>query len=153
MGQAVRAIGQGFKVCIIQFIKGQWATGEAKSLKQFAKQIEFHTKGTGFTWKADNMDDVKNAALNAWELAKDKINNESYTMVILDELTYLITHGIIAEQDVLDIILNRPKSQHIVITGRGATPGLIDAADLVTEMTLIKHPFDKGIKAQKGIEF
>lgn len=153
LGQAIRAAGHGFKVCIIQFIKGKWATGEMQSLKLLKDKVELHTTGTGFTWEADNMDDVKSAALKAWELTQEKIASATYDMVILDELTYLITHGIAEEQNVLDVITNRPAGQHIVITGRDATPALIAAADLVTEMRLVKHPFTKGVKAGKGIEF
>lgn len=153
LGQAIRAAGHGFKVCIIQFIKGTWLTGEMQSLKLFKDKIELHTTGTGFTWEADTMDDVKSAALKAWELTQKKIADATYDMVILDELTYLITHGIVNEKNVLTVINNRPGTQHIVITGRDATPALIAAADLVTEMRLVKHPFAKGVKAGKGIEF
>lgn len=153
LGQAFRAAGHGFKVCIIQFIKGAWQTGEAKAAKAFPDLIEFHIKGSGFTWEEKNPEKVKQAAQEGWELARDKIMSNNYDLVILDELTYLIEYQIIKEAEVLHLLKNRPSRLHIVITGRNAGPGLIGIADLVTEMKEIKHPFGSGIKARKGIEF
>lgn len=152
-GQALRAAGQGMKICIIQFIKGQAQTGEALAFASaFPGQIELHLAGTGFTWQQE-IETVKEAALAGWRLAKEKILNDAYDLIILDELTYLINFGLISEDEVIDLCRKRPKRLHLVITGRDASPGLIEYADLVTEMRAIKHPFQKGIKAQKGIEF
>jgi len=152
-GQAVRAAGQGLKVCIIQFIKGQDNTGEALAFASaFPGQVELHLAGTGFTWQQDK-ETVKAAALTGWELAKEKILSDAYDLIVLDELTYLIGFGIVSEEEVIGLFRKRPARLHLVIAGRDASPGLIDYADLVTEMRAVKHPFQKGIKAQKGIEF
>jgi len=153
LGQALRAAGQGLKVCIIQFIKGQGKTGEALALASaFPGQVELHRVGTGFTWQQDK-DTVKEAALAGWNLAREKISSDAYDLIVLDELTYLIGFGILAEAEALALFSARPKRLHLVITGRDASQGLIEYADLVTEMRAIKHPFQKGVKAQKGIEF
>jgi cob(I)alamin adenosyltransferase len=153
MGQAVRAAGQGLKVCIIQFIKGQGKTGEALAFASaFPGQVELHCTGTGFTWQQDK-EIVKEAALAGWKLAKEKIASNAYDLIVLDELTYLIGLGILTEDEVVALFRARPQRLHLVITGRDASQGLIEYADLVTEMRVMKHPFQKGIKAQKGIEF
>jgi len=152
-GQALRAAGQGLRVCIIQFIKGKWPTGEAKSLTKFENQIELHTTGTGFTWEAETKEKVILAAQSGWKLASDKINSDCYDLVVLDELTYLVNYGFIDEKTVLDVISNRPPRLHLVVTGRDASPGLLAAADIVTEMREIKHHFGTGNRALKGIEF
>jgi cob(I)alamin adenosyltransferase len=152
-GQALRAVGQGLKVCIIQFIKGQGKTGEALAFAAaFPNQIELHLAGTGFTWQQER-ETVKAAALEGWRLAGEKILSDAFDLIVLDELTYLIGFGIVSEEEVLALLRKRPKRLHLVITGRDASPGLVEYADLVTEMRAIKHPFQKGIKARKGIEF
>lgn len=152
-GQALRAAGQGLRVCIIQFIKGQTQTGEALAFTSaLPGQVELHLVGTGFTWKQD-METVKAAALAGWQLAREKIASDAYDLIVLDELTYLIGFGIVSEEEVLSLLRTRPKRLHLVITGRDASQGLIEYADLVTEMRAVKHPFQQGIKAQKGIEF
>jgi len=152
-GQAVRAAGHGLRVCIIQFIKGQGNTGEALAFASaFPDQVELHLAGTGFTWQQDK-ETVKAAALKGWELAKKKILSDACDLIVLDEFTYLIGFGIVSEEEAIDLFRRRPSRLHLVITGRDASQGLIDYADLVTEMQTIKHPFKKGIKAQKGIEF
>lgn len=153
IGQAFRAVGHGSKVCIIQFIKGAWKTGEAKAIKKISDLIEFHIKGSGFTWQTENMEEVKQLALEGWSLAKEEIMSDQYGLIILDELTYLIEYQIIKESEVLEVLNKRPNHLDIVITGRNASPGLIEAADLVTEMKEIKHHFREGIKAQKGVEY
>lgn len=153
LGQALRAAGHGLKVCIIQFIKGKWLTGESNGIGQYGDLIEMHTIGTGFTWKAKDREEVTHAARAGWDLAKDKIMSDRYDMVILDELTYLVSYDIVSEEDVLDLLAGRPDRLHIVLTGRAAGPDLIAAADTVTEMKEIKHAFKSGIKAQKGIEY
>ena len=152
-GQALRAAGQGLKVCVIQFIKGGGKSGEALALTAaFPGQIELHLAGTGFTWQ-QKMETVKAAALAGWQLAMEKILGDTYDLIVLDELTYLIGFDIVSEEEVVSLLRRRPERLHLVITGRDASQGLIEYADLVTEMRAIKHPYQKGIKARKGIEF
>jgi len=152
LGQVIRAVGHGLKACVVQFIKGKWPTGEAKAMREMAGLCEFHTMGSGFTWKSSEQDTLK-AAQEAWKLAEEKVMSGDYDLVVLDELTYLVTYELLDEADILNLIDRRPSHVDLVITGRNATPGMVAAADLVTEMRLIKHPYDKGIKARKGIEF
>ena len=153
LGQALRAAGHGLKVCVIQFIKGKWETGEARAMgDHLTELVEFHTLGTGFTWK-DEEDSVREAGRKGWEFAREAVLSDRFDVVVLDELTYLVNYGIVAEFEVLDLLNRRPKRQHVVITGRGASRPLIDAADLATEMREIKHPYQNGVKAQKGVEF
>lgn len=152
LGQVLRAAGHGLKACVVQFIKGKWPTGEAKAMREMAGLCEFHTMGSGFTWKSSEQDTLK-AAQEAWKLAEEKVMSGDYDLVVLDELTYLVTYELLDEADILNLIDRRPSHVDLVITGRNATPGMVAAADLVTEMRLIKHPYDKGIKARKGIEF
>lgn len=153
LGQVFRALGHGFHICVIQFIKGSWKYGELESAGRFKDQLEVHVKGRGFTWKSENIEEDIRIARDAWDFAKTKILSEKYKMIVLDELTYLMTYGVVDETDVLNFLKERPKGLHVVVTGRGAPQSLIDAADLVTEMKEIKHPYKLGIKAQRGIEF
>lgn len=151
MGQVMRAVGHGLKVCVIQFIKGQWATGEANTCATLAR-VEFHVMGSGFTWREDPQQ-TKRAAAAGWALAEEKIRGGDFDLVVLDELTYLVSYQLVDESQVLNLIRNRPPHVHLVITGRNATPVLVEAADLVTEMLEVKHPYASGVKAQAGIEF
>jgi cob(I)alamin adenosyltransferase len=152
LGQVLRAAGHGQKTCIIQFIKGKWPTGEAQAFDKFTGLSEFHTMGSGFTWECSEQTTI-DAADKAWSLAKEKVMSGNYDLVVLDELTYLVTYKLVAESDVLELIKKRPKKVNLVITGRNASPGLLEVADLVTEMRLLKHPYKKGIKARAGIEY
>lgn len=152
-GQALRAAGNGLKVCVIQFIKGTEETGEARAFARHSDNIEFHVKGSGFTWTKEDKTEAVRTAREAFEFACEKINSDLYDMVVLDELTYLITYDMVSEAQVLELINHRPERLHLVITGRNASEALIDAADLVTEMVEVKHPYQQGIKAQRGIEF
>ncbi|MFZ5774181.1 MAG: cob(I)yrinic acid a,c-diamide adenosyltransferase [Thermodesulfobacteriota bacterium] len=153
MGQALRAVGHGMRVCVIQFIKAQEWTGEAMALRQaFHGQVEFHVTGSGFTWTQEQ-EQVREAALQGWRLAREKIESDAWELVVLEELTYLISLGVLPEEEVLAVLRERPARLHVVITGRHASQGLIDYADLVSEMREIKHPYHKGIKGRKGIEF
>lgn len=152
-GQALRVAGHGLPVCIIQFIKGKWSTGEGKAVKALNDYIELHVCGTGFTWHSDNRDEINTAALAGWRLTREKITSGAYRLVVLDELTYLINYGIISVAEVRDLLLSRPDGLDIVITGREAGDELIALADLVTEMCEIKHPFRQGVTARKGREF
>ena len=151
MGQAMRAVGQGLNVCVIQFIKGTWLTGEAKACATLGL-VEFHSMGSGFTWR-ESPQETKRAAEAGWTLAEEKVMGGAFDMVILDELTYLITYQLIDESCILNLIRNRPSHVHLVISGRDASAALIEAADLVTEIKEVKHPYAVGVKAQPGIEF
>jgi len=153
LGQAFRAVGHGFRVCFLQFLKGSWKYGELEAAKRFEDLMEIRALGRGFTWQSEDLNEDIQSARDAWDLAKQVIASGKFKMVVLDELTYLITYGMVAEEDILNTFRNRPPELHIVVTGRDASPGLIELADLVTEMNEIKHPFRNGIKAQRGIEF
>ena len=153
LGMVLRAWGRGFRICMIQFIKaetGQW--GEIKAAKKLG--IEWLTTGDGFTWTSKDMDETTARALHGWEIAKEKIASNQYDLIVLDEFTYALHFGWLDTGEVLEWLrLNRPPSLHLVITGRSAPEALIEQADLVTEMRLIKHPYDQGVQAQPGIEF
>lgn len=153
LGLAFRALGHNHRVCVIQFIKGSWKYGEMETAKKFSSLLDFHIMGRGFTWKSDNIEKDKQVALDAWAFAKKVIEENQYDMVILDELTYLPHYKMIDEQKIISVLSHKPAELHVVVTGRYASAELINCADLVTEMVEIKHPFQKGIKAQKGFEF
>ena len=155
LGMALRTIGHGYKVAIIQFIKGGWTTGEEKALKNLSSKISWHSLGEGFTWETQDRIRDEKLVQGAWELAKEYIRNESYKLIILDEVNIATKLGYLASEEIITFLksLNNRKN-HIVLTGRGASDSIINYADLVTEMKLIKHPFkEQGIKAQKCVEF
>ncbi len=155
LGMALRTIGHGYKVAIIQFIKGGWTTGEEKALKNLSSNISWHSLGEGFTWETQDRIRDEKLVQEAWELAKEYIKNESYKLIILDEVNIATKLGYLASEEIITFLksLNNRKN-HIVLTGRGASDSIINYADLVTEMKLIKHPFkEQGIKAQKCVEF
>ncbi|MEM4311190.1 MAG: cob(I)yrinic acid a,c-diamide adenosyltransferase [Nitrososphaerales archaeon] len=153
LGVALRAIGHGYKVCIIQFIKGKVTAGEHKIASRLAPHYEIIPMGKGFTWLSKNLEEDKSMAQRAWNLVKEKISSNQYNIIILDEITYPINLKWIELEDVLKTLKNKPPMLHIILTGRDAPRELIDIADLVTEMRLIKHPYEKGIFGQRGIEF
>ncbi|MGE0085878.1 MAG: cob(I)yrinic acid a,c-diamide adenosyltransferase [Desulfococcaceae bacterium] len=153
LGLAFRAVGHGHRVCMIQFIKGSWKYGETETAARLSDLMEFHIMGRGFTWKSDNLAEDTALAKKAWELAKEKILSRNYRLVILDEMTYLIAYNMLTEAEVLAFLKERPEDVHILITGRNASAGLVEMADMVTEMQAVKHHYNAGIKAQKGIEF
>ena len=154
LGIALRTIGHRRRVAIIQFIKGGWSPGEEKALKIYKDLVDWHALGEGFTWETQNKElDIK-LVNKAWEKSLLYLKDENYKVVILDEINIAIGHGYISSAEVLAGIESRPSMTHTVLTGRGACEELVSAADLVTEMSLIKHPFnEQGIKAQEGIEF
>jgi len=153
LGQALRAAGHGLSVCVLQFIKGKWPTGEARAFQRFLPSaVEFHSLGSGFTWQADPAES-RRAAEEGWRLAAAKIAAGAHDLVVLDELTHAINHGLVGLDPVLASLASRPPATHVVVTGRDAPRPLLDAADLVTEMRCRKHPYQQGVKAQKGIEF
>ena len=153
MGLAVRAIGNGMKVGIVQFVKGVWATGERDVLDRFPELCTIKAMGEGFTWDTQDRQRDIAAARAAWEYAKQLMADPSYRMVILDELNIVLRYDYIPLDEVLEALRNKPDDLHVVATGRNAKEPLIEMADLVTEMTQVKHPFRSGVKAQIGIEF
>ena len=153
MGLAVRAIGNGMKVGIVQFVKGVWETGERVVLDKFPDLCVIKAMGEGFTWETQDRERDIAAARQAWEMAKEMINDPSYKMVILDELNIVLRYDNLPLDEVIAVLQNKPENLHITVTGRNAKDELIEIADLVTEMTQIKHPFRSGVKAQVGIEF
>ena len=153
MGLAIRAIGNGMKVGIVQFVKGVWETGERGVLDKFPDLVSIKAMGDGFTWETQDRERDIKAAETAWAASKEMIASGDYKMVILDELNIVLRYDYIPLDDVIKTLKSKPEDLHVVITGRNAKDDLIEVADLVTEMTLIKHPFRGGVKAQVGIEF
>lgn len=154
LGMVVRAIGHGMKIGMIQFVKGAMETGETTVFERFPERIEFKPMGEGFTW--DTQDRARDIAVTreAWEEVKRMIADPSYDMVVADELNIVLRYDYLPLAEVLEVVAARQPMKHVIITGRGAPEGLIEAADLVTEMTLVKHPFrGQNVKAQPGIEF
>jgi cob(I)alamin adenosyltransferase len=152
-GMALRCIGHGMKVAIVQFIKGAIDTAEERVLKGFGEQVVFLRMGEGYTWETQDRERDTAFARKAWAAAAEFLRDPAYAMVILDEFNIALQHDYVQLADVLPVLQARPPMQHVVITGRGANKELIEAADLVTEMGQMKHPFRKGVKAQKGVEF
>jgi cob(I)alamin adenosyltransferase len=154
LGMVLRSLGHGFKVAIVQFIKGGWEPAEKNVFIPWEDQIEFHAMGEGFTWETQDRDrDLEKANL-AWEKSLEFIKNPEFKLVLLDEINIALKLGYLKVEQVLAGLDQKPNDKHIILTGRGAPPALIERADLVTEMNLVKHPFrDQGIKAQPGIEY
>ncbi len=152
MGVLFRAWGRDVRVIMLQFIKHTGARfGEQRAAEKIG--VDILAYGDGFTWRSKDMDHTEAMAQEQWEVCKEKINSGQYDLVVLDEFTYTMHFGWIAVEDVIEALKNRPKDLHVIITGRNAPQELIDYADLVTEMQVIKHPYQQGIKAQPGIEF
>jgi len=153
LGTAFRAIGHECRVCMIQFIKGTIPSGELQAVKRVCDLMDIFPTGEGFIWSEEDIDKNRETAQRAWEFAKEAIRSGKYDVVILDELTYLLNFGLIDEREAVEFLKSKPESMHLIITGRDAPRSLIDAAEIVTEMREIKHPLDKGIKAQRGIDY
>ena len=153
LGMALRCLGHGLKVAVVQFIKGAIDTAEERALMSFGEQVTFLRLGEGYTWETQDRQRDAEMAQRAWAAASAFLGDPAYAMVILDELNIALTHEYLSLDAVREVLVRRPPMQHVVITGRGATPLLVEQADLVSEMKMIKHPFRKGIKAQKGVEF
>jgi cob(I)alamin adenosyltransferase len=152
-GLALRMLGRGRRVGVVQFIKGAWQSAERDALETFGEQVVWHTMGEGFTWDTqDRARDIA-AAKAAWEMSKAMIADPSYSLVLLDELNIVLRYDYLPLDEVIAALKAKPRDLHVIVTGRNAKPELIEIADLVTEMTLVKHPFRSGVKAQKGIEF
>ncbi len=152
-GMALRCVGHDMRVGVIQFIKGAWDTAERRVLSSLGEQVVFKAMGEGFTWETqDRARDIA-AAERAWAEAQGMLADPGFAMVILDELNIVLRYGYLPLEPVLMAIQARPHHQHVVVTGRNALEPLIAAADLVTEMTMVKHPFRSGVKAQPGVEY
>jgi cob(I)alamin adenosyltransferase len=152
-GMVLRAIGHGMRVGVVQFVKGAWTTGERTVLAQFPDLVTCRAMGEGFTW--DTQDRARDIAASraAWEMAQAMLADPSYRLVLLDELNIVLRYGYLPVGDIVAALKAKPRDLHVVVTGRNAPPELIEAADLVTEMTLVKHHFAQGVRAQAGIEF
>jgi cob(I)alamin adenosyltransferase len=153
LGMVFRALGHGMKVGVVQFTKGAIATGEAALAKKLAPLLEWHTLGEGFTWDTQDRDRDVAAARRAWETAVRLLRDPSFDLIVLDELNIVLRYDYLAPEEVLAELRSRREMLHVVVTCRNAKAELIDQADLVTEMTLVKHPFRSGVKPQKGVEF
>jgi cob(I)alamin adenosyltransferase len=153
LGLAFRALGHGLRVGIVQFIKGAIATGEAALANRLAPALEMHTLGDGFTWNTQDREKDMASARSAWNKAVSLLRDPSFNVVILDELNVVIKHGYLPLEEILAELRDKRPMLHVVVTGRNAREELLELADVVTEMKLIKHPYRSGIKAQKGIEW
>ncbi|MBI4498249.1 MAG: cob(I)yrinic acid a,c-diamide adenosyltransferase [Chloroflexi bacterium] len=152
LGVLLRSWGQGLKICMLQFIKTKTSNyGENRAARKLG--IEMVPLGAGFTWLSKDIEHDKALAREGWELAKTRLSDAAYDIVILDELTYLLAYGWLPVEEVLAALRDRPPGMHVVITGRNAPQELVDDADLVTEMREVKHPYRQGIRAQRGLEF
>jgi len=154
LGMVLRSLGHGYQVAIVQFIKGAWEPAEKAVLSQWENQLKFYAMGEGFTWETQDRErDIKKAE-EAWLQALELIRNPDYQLVLLDEINVALKLGYLSVEKVLEGLREKPEFNHVILTGRGAPLELIEKADLVTEMTLIKHPFkEQNVKAQAGIEY
>jgi cob(I)alamin adenosyltransferase len=152
LGLAFRALGRGLRVAVVQFIKGKWKTGE-RSFAETLPQLTFLVMGRGFTWESDDLSRDRAAAQAAWEQSAALLAAGEHQVVILDELTYVLNYGFVPLDTVVEALARRPPHVHVVVTGRSAPEPLLAAADLVTEMRKVKHPFDHGRRAQIGVDF
>lgn len=154
LGMVVRAIGHGKKVGVVQFVKGAMTTGEKVVFDAFPAQVEFKPMGEGFTWNTQDRTRDIVMARTAWDEVRRMIADPSYDMVLADELNIVLRYDYLPLDEVLETLAAKPEMQHVIVTGRNAPEKLVEAADLVTEMTLVKHPFrEQGVKAQAGVEF
>ena len=152
MGTVLRALGRGWKVCVVQFLKsGKWKSGEARALSELG--VEWHTMGDGFTWEVDDLGHSAEMARSAWSVAKEAIASGRYELVVLDEITYPVNWGWVPGEEVTTCIAERPSKVNIFVTGRDAPAQLVDIADTVTDMRNVKHAYDAGIREAKGIDF
>jgi cob(I)alamin adenosyltransferase len=152
-GMVMRAIGHGMKVGVVQFVKGAWNTGERVVLEKFPELCTLKVAGEGFTWETqDRQRDIAHARVG-WEEGRRMIADPAYRMVLLDELNIVLRYDYLAIEEIIEVLRNRPADKHVIVTGRNASDRLIEIADLVTEMEMVKHPFRSGVKAQAGIEF
>jgi cob(I)alamin adenosyltransferase len=154
LGMVMRSLGHGYKVAIVQFIKGAWEPAEKAVLSKWSDQLEFHAMGEGFTWDTQDRERDIEKAQAAWATSLEYILNPEYRLVLLDEVNIALKLGYLDVDTVIEGLARKPEDSHVILTGRGAPEQLIAIADLVTEMSLVKHPFrEQGVKAQAGIEF
>ncbi len=154
LGMVLRSLGHGHQVAIIQFIKGAWEPAEKAVFGHWPDQLVFHAMGEGFTWETQDRERDILKAQEAWQKALEYIHNPDYRLVLLDEINIALKLNYLQPEDIMAGLAQKPDTSHVILTGRGAPQSLIDRADLVTEMTLVKHPFrEQGVKAQAGIEF
>ncbi|MDY7005718.1 MULTISPECIES: cob(I)yrinic acid a,c-diamide adenosyltransferase [unclassified Okeania] len=154
LGMVMRSLGHGYQVAIIQFIKGAWEPAEKAVFTKWGEQISFHALGEGFTWETQDRDRDIQKVYEAWNLALSYIRNPDFKLVLLDEVNVSLKLGYLKLEDLLAGLEEKPEDSHVILTGRGAPPELIERADLVTEMKMIKHPFrEQGVRAQPGIEY
>ena len=153
-GMIMRCIGHGMPCAVVQFIKGNWITGEKRLLRErFADECRFFVSGEGFTWETQDRERDIAAAENGWKIAREQILDPDIQFVLLDEINIALRYDYLDIDEVVEFLLHeKPQMTHVCLTGRNAKPELIEAADLVTEMTLVKHPFEDGVKAQRGVE-
>ncbi len=152
LGMVARALGHGMKVGVVQFLKGEWDTGEIAFFKA-QPNVRWEIMLSGFTWETQNREQDILSSEEAWKYAEEMLQDETLDLVVLDELTYLLHYDYLDEDKVVQAFLNRPEAQHLVVTGRGAADSLVELADTVSEIKEVKHAFKRGIKAQKGLEF
>ncbi len=150
-GMLARALGHGMQVGVVQFIKGSFSTGEEAFFRRFP-EVRYHVMGEGFTWETQDRERDLKAAAEAWDKARELLTDPEVSLVVLDELNIALKYQYVDLDELLEALRNRPAMQHVVVTGRGAPQALIDAADTVTEMQVVKHAFKDGIRAQKGVE-
>ena len=151
-GMVARALGHGMRVGVVQFIKGAMSTGEEMFFRRFPEQVDYHVVGDGFTWDTQNLDQDIASALEGWQICKKMLSDPSYDVLLFDELNIVLKMHYLNVQDVLNDLVERPKMQHVIVTGRGASDSIIEAADTVSRIEDVKHAFRAGIQAQKGIE-
>jgi cob(I)alamin adenosyltransferase len=153
-GVVYRSLGRGYKVAIVQFMKGKWITGEVKALERFGDQVEHHAVGDGFTWQTQNLEQDKATARRAWDECLKLIRAKKHKLLFFDELIYVLKYGFLSVEDVVQGLKEKDEQTHVILTGRDAPPEIVKLADLVTEMKEIKHPYNtQKIKAQPGIEY
>lgn len=152
-GMVMRALGYGYKVAVVQFIKGEQLSGEEIYLREHCPQVEFYQMGTGFTWDTQDREADIAAARKTWAFARPLLEDDSYHLVVLDELTYMLAYDYLDEDEVLDALSNRPENQSVVVTGRGGGKRLQEIMDTVSEVKEIKHAFNNGVAARKGVDF
>ncbi len=152
-GTALRAVGRGYKVVVVQFIKGKWKTGEEEAAKAFGDKFRIIPMGDGFTWNTQNFEQDVATARCAWEKCKEFLHDQEHQVVIFDEINYVMKYNFLPPGEVVAELKKKPLLKHVILTGGGAPAEIIELADLVTEMKCVKHPYHQGIKAQPGIEY
>ena len=152
-GVVARALGHGHRVAVVQFVKGRSDTGEEGFFRKFPEQVRWHVCGEGFTWETQDSGRDTAAAQAAWKIARAYLSDDTIDLVVFDEMTYAFKYGWLDLTEVLAAIAARPKMQTVIVTGRGAPDALVEAADTVTEMGMVKHAFKAGVKAMPGVEF